>query len=389
MTARVLFVLSLLSVAAARAQTPIGPPRTDLASNPGSNVLGSVAVDGQGNVILLWQELRAHKAYGRRFSEAGVPMGAGFQVSRRTTSPQAAANERGDTVMIWDQASQGGGDEVIVRRLHPGLPQLTVRADRGRGALLRLAADVDVDRNGRFVAVWAEAETGSHLHARRFNADGSYQGPEITVTAPGLQLDSRVAMNPATGDFLIVWTTSPIAGPVRILGQRFRFSSGPLGSPFQINTTAVGELSLPEAGCAVDGSCVVVWRKYPGRNRPGDVLFQRFDPDGKKKGGETLVGKIPRFGGHGTLAVAPQGDFVVAWADATSSPSARFRLFRSDGTPAGPEVPLTATEFPSSPELAFGWDGTFVVAWTDLIGTIEDQTWEIDYQRFEVPPGLD
>lgn len=384
-----LLVLSALSAGTARAQTPLGPPRTDLASNEGANVLESLAVDGQGNVTLLWGEARGRRTFGRRFSAADTPLGAGFQVSRFTTFPRVAANERGDTVIIWNQGSQGGGDEVLVRRLRPGLPQLTIRADRGRGAALRIAGDVDVDRNGRFVAVWTEAmDSGGRLHAQRFNADGTYQGPEITLNAPGaeVQVEPRVAMNPATGDFMVLWMALGFGQADRILAQRFSFRSGALGRPFQVNSTPPGEFSFPEVGCAADGSCVVVWRRYRGTNRPGDVVFQRFGPDGKRRGGETLVARTPAVSHPASLAVAPQGYFVVAWTSTGLRP--RFRLFRGDGTPAGPEMEITETEFPSSPELAFGWDGTFVLGWTNFLGTIEDRTWQVNYQRFAVPPGL-
>lgn len=38
--------------------------------------------------------------------------------------------------------------------------------------------------------------------------------------------------------------------------------------------------------------------------------------------------------------------------------------------------------------VAFGWDGTFVLGWTDRLGHLGDRSWEINYQRFTVPPGL-
>ncbi|HEV2854282.1 MAG TPA: hypothetical protein VHC97_15925 [Thermoanaerobaculia bacterium] len=382
------FALSFtLLASAALAQTPAGPPQIDVATTAGLPLLESVAVDGQGNVTLLWEESRTVRRYGRRFSGADVPLGPDFLVTKRASfHNRAAANERGDTVMTWDEPAPGSG--VQVRRLHPGLPPLKVTVNRRGNVLFRLAEDVDVDRQGRFVAVWSESfGNGGRLHAQRFNADGTRSGGEITIPGPGLQLDSRVAMNPATGDFVLVWVSSTFGQPSQILGQRFSFSGGPQGGVFQVNTTPSANVGVaPDVGRAEDGSFVVAWHKVRQRSPLKDVFIQRFDSEGKRRGGETFIALIPYFGSLASLAVAPEGHFLMAWTDKFGGPI-HLRLFRADGTLAGQQE-VAATSAPSSPQVAFGWDGTFVLGWTDLLGHLGDRMWEINYQRFTVPPGL-
>jgi len=390
---RITFALSFILLASAvLAQTPAGPPQIDVATTGGLQMLESVAVDGLGNVTLLWEEARTIRRYGRRFSGTDAPLGQDFLVTKRVSfHNRAAANERGDTVMIWNEPTPGGSavDRVQVRRFHPGQPPLEVTVNRSRNAVLRIADDVDVDRQGRFVAVWTEVSgnSGGRLRAQRFNADGTRSGEEITIAGPGIQVDSRVAMNPATGDFVLVWVSSTSRQSPRTLGQRFSFAGGPQGGVFQVNTTTPANFGTePDVGRAEDGSFVVVWHRAGRRLEAKDILIQRFDAEGKRRGGETFIARIPFFGSLASLAVAPEGPFLIAWTDQLKGPI-HLRLFRADGTLASQQE-IAPTAAPTSPQLAFGWDDTFVLGWTDLLGHLGDRSWEINYQRFTLPPGL-
>ncbi len=59
------------------AQTPAALPQLDVATTPGTQALASTAVDGRGNVTLLWAQLASAGSFprGRRFSPNDVPLG--------------------------------------------------------------------------------------------------------------------------------------------------------------------------------------------------------------------------------------------------------------------------------------------------------------------------
>lgn len=367
---------------AAHAQTPIGEPQTNLSNVPGRSSLSSVAVDGQGTITLLWRDSRGSRTYGRRFSADDEPLGGTFLLSRSFTTPRAAANERGDTFLTWNERTSQG-DQVKVRRLHAGQPQLNVTASRGKLGPLRRSEDVAVDRLGRFVAVWVEAENaGGHLHVQRFNADGTRLGREITLAGDGLQLDPRVAMTSDTGDFALVWRSVRVGKPDRVLMRRFFAASGEFTGMIQVNSTSLPDsFSSLGVGASENGSVVVLWRRNPrlsDNSSMGAVVVQRLSRSNSRLGGETVVAQTPRFGTDASLDVTPGGGFGVAW-QAANGPA--FRLFHADGTPAGPVVDLDAPGQPTSPIIAFGWDDTLAVGWTDT----EPADWQIGYQRFTVP----
>jgi hypothetical protein len=366
----VLPVLILIGAAGASAQTPAGQPRTDIASI--AHFVEGAALDGLGNVTLLLEESRTVSSFLRRFSAADVLLGPALRLTRCCTSPRAAANERGDSVVTWTRRNQ-----ALVRRFHPGLPPLTVLANRTRGM-----ADVDIDRQGRFVAVWAQVDRsgGGRVLGQRFNADGTQRGEVFSVKSPGRPFEPRVAMNHLTGDFVIIWQARDSNDVPTIYGQRFVFTSGDLqGGQFQVNTSALGDFPDADVGRAEDGSFVVIWSRFPlrrpqGDETVGDIFVRRFGAAGAPLGDETLVAAEIPLGHHSRLAVAPEGHFVVAWSS-FAVVGMNLRLYRRDGFPAVAEALLVPG---LSPELAFGWNGTFILAWG--LGSVT-------YQRFAASPG--
>jgi hypothetical protein len=376
-------LLALLAAGGAAAQTPATQPRTGLTALPPPQQAESVALDGLGNVTLLWQQTRTHRPYLRRFSASDVPLGPELRLSRSFTEPRAAANERGDTVITWSQ-NTGGGEQVLVRLLRAGLPPLTVQANRP-GSFSRFTGDVDIDREGRFVAIWMESDSSGIFGVRgqRFNADGSRRGAVFTVSARAFE--PRVAMNHLTGEFVVIWQAETFTAPVvaTLFGQRFDFTSGrPLGNRIRINETELGEFPDADVGRADDGSFVVLWNRHsPGEpasdDAVADLLVRRFNPDGTPFFSEVLVAAdIPLIGNHSRLAVSPEGDFVVTW-NSGETPNLRLLLVRRKNFPAIGQ-PLALPD--RSAELAFGWNGTFVLAWERDFGSIQ-------YQRFAAARG--
>ncbi|HKI00500.1 MAG TPA: hypothetical protein VKK31_00835 [Thermoanaerobaculia bacterium] len=391
------FALALLLAvpAAAPAQTPAAFPQLDVATTPSTQLLTGIALDGQGSLTLVGTQLASagESALGRRFSAADVPLGPDFVLAPvPSSSGEAAANMSGATVLSWSRPRPGGGTDVVVRRISPTLGTGNFVAN-GPGAVRRGPGDVAISRSGNFVAVW---DADNAIFGQRFNADGTKRGPELRAAPISSRLlgGAKVAMNPTNGELVVVWVARDSASGafLGIFGQRFGFFVGRLGGEFQVNTSALGPANTAavDIGRAADGSFVVAWSRRREGELVLDVYAQRFGNDGAKLGGEIVIADAaPVSDGFVRLAVAPQGQFVAAWDD--GAPPLFVRLFRKDGTPAGParELVKGTAPFPGAPELAFGFNGTFVLGWTDFIGIHEpdDDEWEINYQRFAASPG--
>jgi hypothetical protein len=386
----------LLAVpAAVPAQTPAAFPQLDVATTPGTQALASATLDGQGNVTLLWSQFLSDggldgRARWRRFGPADVPLGPdAILTTRSSRAREVVSNRRGDVLAIWNERLPSGATQGVLRRISPVVPTLNLRFSHP-------VDDVDVNPTSFFVTVWTVATpAGSRILGQRFDFDGRPLGPEFNATAtasPGGELLGGVAMN-RRGEFVVVWASRNADGSILgIFGRRFDFT-GPRGSEFQVNTTEIGEafLLISDVGSADDGSFVVAWSRRRTGEFSTDIFGQRFNNAGEKLGDEIVIAEdAPITDGYVRLAVAPEGHFAAAWDD--GAPPLFVRLYRRDGTPAGPARELVkSTPFPGSPELDFGYNGTFVLAWNDFIGIHDpdDDNWEINYQRFAASPGTE
>jgi UDP-3-O-[3-hydroxymyristoyl] glucosamine N-acyltransferase len=185
------------------------------------------------------------------------------------------------------------------------------------------------------------------------SATGSFAQP---VFGPELQINRRVAgdqFDPtvefaADGSFVVLWSSG---GDLR--GQRFdpagRRDGGELGVPgwggFYTSTSA-----------DADGDFVVVAGGWYG------IGFQRFARDGSPLGSFTdLDGSWGTFYHH-DVAMAPGGDFVVSWH--AYSGGLRVQRFDAEGNEIGGlETASVSFDGEQSPALAMAEDSSFVVVW--------------------------
>jgi hypothetical protein len=393
--ARFLLSLMLLVAATASAQTPLSPPRLDVASSPDNQLVRGVAVDGQGVITLVWAQISpglGSTVVGRRFGADDQPLGKDIVFeSSESFVGGVAANQGGRYVVSWTRNRRGGGGrDVVVRTAGPGGKTRTLVAN-GPAALPRGGGKVAIDRAGNFVVVWpAETPAGTRVFGQRFNADGTKRGPEFNVsTFPGDQGVSSVAMNPLTGEFVVVWLNYTEDGiPEGIFGQRFGFFTGRQGGVFQVSITPLQQQVVVNVRRANDGSFVAVWSQRRAGESATDVFARRFDNDANGQGEIVVAEASPVTDGYARMAMDPEGNFIVAWDDGFAP--LFTRLYHKDGTPAGPIREIAPLpDRMGAPELAFGWNGTFVLAATDFYGHTADEEWEAGFQRFLAAPGAE
>jgi hypothetical protein len=291
----------------------------------------AVASDANGNFIVVWQSsgqegsLSSGGVFGRRFSAAGVPQAAEFQVNTYTTSlqyvPAVAADAAGDFVVVWDSFGQDGAAYgVFGQRFNASGARVGAefRVNSFTTSLQRDPA-VAADANGNFVVVWTssrDADGSYGVFAQRFNSSGAPQGPEFRVNSytTGNQSFSAVASD-AGGNFVVVWTSLNQDGNLYgIFGQRFNASGVPQGGEFLVNSTTVDNQIYPAVSSDANGNFVVAWQGLDVDGTSFGVFGRRFNASGLAQGTEFLVNSYTtNFQRRPAIASNPDGDFVVAW----------------------------------------------------------------------------
>ena len=152
-----------------------------------------------------------------------------------------------------------------------------------------------------------------------------------------------------------------------------------LTSETRVNTTTSGDQftywwSLRTMAVQPDGGYIVTWLDAAGSDGSSDgIYFQRFNAAGVKVGAETLVNTTTVGSQYSpSVAVAPDGGFLVAWEGPGSSIDVWGQLYTKDGAKIGTEFLLNTTTSGNQryPEVQFYPDGTFVAGFVDAAQTV-------------------
>lgn len=338
-----------------------------------------------------------------------------FQVNEYTTGDQkpfgVARSPDGSFVVGWsssDSAGPLGGRAINLRRFGPdGTPRAGDFQVNTVTSSVWYNGSLVADREGNFIVVWESngslgSDIGSYsIQARRFRADGTPMDPQefqVNSYTSGDQEHPRAAFD-FDGNFVVVWTSWGSPGNDNswqsIQARRFRADGTPLDPvEFQVNAFTTLEQSYPEIARGPGGDFVVAWYSYysPASAAIDNVLARRFLADGTALDPSEIQVQTytTGFQGNPSVAVSPNGDFVVAW-DSTGSASGgpgwsvQMRRFAQSGTPRDPtEIQVndgTSGAFPLG-QVVNDLEGGFVVAWAGYGSPGNDPNLSIQARRY-------
>lgn len=156
-------------------------------------------------------------------------------------------------------------------------------------------------------------------------------------------------------------------------------AQSPRGDEFRVyRSSTTASVGLSDVAVAQNGDFVVAWQSSD-RHAGSNVFFRLFRADGQARMGEIRVAsqeaglqQAPR------VAMTPDGRFIVAWqaAAGTSSRNRIFaRRFAPDGRPEGGRFAVTAPPAfdQLNPDVAVGRAGRFVIVWSESDGDISPE----------------
>jgi hypothetical protein len=193
----------------------------------------------------------------------------------------------------------------------------------------------------------------------------------------------------AAGGYVTVWgiyhEISPINPELRIAGEILDAS----GSRIVTDLELAEDAFMPAVAGDPAGGFILVWESN------GAIVARRFDAQGAPSTGALAVspdGHLP------WISSFPDGGFAVVWVrgDIDGPPfypiygktSVHLRIFRPDGTPAGPEIEIDGGDERSRRNVRVGADarGRIVAAWVegekDFSSSRVDNLWQVRVQRF-------
>ena len=274
----------------------------------------------------------------------------------------------GSYVVVWTSLNQdGSGQGVYARRFDSTGNAITgeIQVHESVNNDQQWASVVSAN-DGTFVVTWtSDHGADSDVYFRRFSADGSALTSEtlVNTTTSGVQENSTIAMNRATGDFVIAWQGNGAqTGEIDnngIFAQRFDSSGVASGGEFRVNSVTPGGQSDAAVSMNDNGDFVVTWDDGDGFH------FQRYDNVGNEQGGRVTVDNSS-VAGNGSVAMHSDGSFVVVWREGAIGARDTF-VQRFDNAGATANTIQTVTQSTANnqtdPSIAMDSTGAFVIVW--------------------------
>lgn len=260
-----------------------------------------VDVDANGNFVITWmsqeQDGDGWGIYAQRYNAAGIAQGGEILVANSTAGnqkdPRISMAPNGNFVIAWaDQALDGSGFGIFGRRFSAaGSPiaasfQVNTYTTGYQGL-----PDVACASNGAFAIVWQSlGQDGSDngVYFQRYDANGATQGAETAVANTSLanQQAPTIGMDNSY-NFVIAWTSYNQDGDSRgVYARRFDATGTAQGNEFQVNTTAAQAQDQVDVFVADNGHFVVAWSSYAQDGSYYGIYLQQYDASGVAVGGE-------------------------------------------------------------------------------------------------------
>ena len=414
-------VAALGSAGGAGAQGGASGPELQVNSyTTSSQARPRVARNDAGDFVVVWESLGSSgtdveglSVQGRRFSAAGEPKGADFQVNTVTyeyqAGPDVVMGPAGEFVVAWRSSylftPWAYYDLVAAQRFDAaGVP---AGGELSIGDRVVRPPGLARDAAGNFVVVWSTAPGGWgydpywRVSGARYDAAGQFLASFAVDSDADQPLEDPALAADGPGHFVVTWSGQASGGPDFDWGVealRYDEEGIPQGSAFQVNVETAQIQNAPAVALDPTGRFVVAWQSL--RSNGGDlsgwsIQARRFAADGTPLSGDLQVNtltsgnqQLPR------VAADSLGNFLVVWqsdvsdATDTSGSSIQARWFDADGSPLGAEFQVN-TYTPGAqtyPAVAVRDRDNFVVVWqSDGSSGNDHDSSSIHAQRFGLP----
>jgi hypothetical protein len=292
----------------------------------GNQTEPAVAMDGSGNFVVVWHGPGEsdEDIFARRFDPNGQPLDDEFRVNDYTPGsqlcPSVAVDGAGNVVIVWESSSteQNPNKQSIFARLFDSTgsslcPEFTIDDSIYNCRY----PDVAINPNGNFAVVWMRDRSTNSIMARLYNADGTAAADAFQVNTISFRSITRpsIAMSPS-GYFVVTWDGDPaLASQDDIHARLYEPNGTPAGNQFTANTTANGSQQWPQVAMNNHREFVIVWdSKIDPKVNERDIFSQRYSSSGEPIGDEVQVNTYTEDDQkYPAVALREDGVFVTVW----------------------------------------------------------------------------
>lgn len=368
----------------------------------------SVVDDGEGGVIVIWEDYRTGKdwdVYARRVDSRNQPIwdldGDPISIAERNQRRLRMIRHGRHAIVVWNDRRNGSSWDIYAQAVNiegdvfwaaNGMPICTNEADQSTQAILS-------DGEGGAIFVWEDERRSSEfqdLYIQHITSTGitMWQENGIPVhTSDSLQ-SNPILVSDGIGGFYVVWWDVIGIERWHILALRLGMDGKPLwDAPHQVTPSEAmhGDPRVVPDG---DGGIIVVWQIY--ENFINDQFYaQRITTEGKKLWNENGIPICTADGIQKNASIVNDGEggIIVVWRDERDIYSDLYmQRVDSDGTTVWEKdgIPLcTVGGHQDRPFIVQSELQQFFIAWMDYRGDIGEKSVDAIYcQKIDIDGNL-
>lgn len=232
---------------------------------------------------------------------------------------------------------------------------------------------------GDVIAVFAQQSGGRNaVHAVHGHADTMRFGPVRAIDDPATSAHTpqvllgkalpatQLAINPATGDAMAVWSATSASGS-HVWAARYHRSSDAWSAPVKLDAAAAGA-SYPHVAMNAQGNAVAIWSEAAGSDAPRGVSIAYYS---NGTWGRPVRLSTRETGDAPQAGMDAAGNAIVAWSekDANGNYDIVATRILAGGTVQGSVVVDALAAAASMPALAVEPNGHALLAWVQSDGT--------------------
>jgi hypothetical protein len=232
----------------------------------------------------------------------------------------------------------------------------------------------------RHIVVWesnGQYGSGTAIFGKRYKNSGAESDEfRISTFTQGDQVTPAVAAING-GGHVVAWAYKTQTGRFQVYARRyFPDAISPTGPGFYVHTTTTRDQTEPAVAGLYNGGFVIAWASYKPGDNFADILAQRFNASGSKRGAQFRVNSFTEIDIRHNPSIASLGEngFVIVWESQTFGgpieqifPDIFGQRFNLSGEKVGSQfrVNENTLDSQSAPQVAGLSGGAFVVVFTD------------------------
>lgn len=278
----------------------------------------AISVDGNGNYAVVWKSEAGATLTGKGdvyiqfFTSADQKTGSEQRVNTslpgEQEKPAIAMTSAGVAVVVWISYTGPQNSYDIYGRLFvnnlPAGDEFRINSTTEH-TQSNPAVSFSNDGTGFTVAwdSWHQDGSDRGIYAQRYQMSGNAAvktGGEFQVNITTASSQARPALRYLPDNrILFLWesfnTAASSPAGYDIYGRIFSADGSTAGNEFTINTYTTDYQWFGDCAVMADGSFIAVWCSWEQDGDDGGIYYQRFNPDGTKRGGEFRINKSTAY----------------------------------------------------------------------------------------------